>query len=84
VATILGELRRLLRHRPLVVLGTSPLATFHARDLRFRSRVWTDLDRFVTTTLPEGIWSTMEDLRHQARQPVLVPDSWDAERTLDG
>jgi hypothetical protein len=46
--------------------------------------VWTDLDRFVTTTLPEGIWSTMEDLRHQARQPVLVPESWDAERTLDG
>jgi UDP-glucose 4-epimerase len=84
VATILGELRRLLRHRPLVVLGTSPLATFHARDLRFRSRVWTDLDRFVTTTLPEGIWSTMEDLRHQARQPVLVPDPWYDGRTLDG
>jgi UDP-glucose 4-epimerase len=84
VATLLGELRRLLRHRPLVVLGTSTLATFHARDLRFRSRVWTDLDRYVTTTLPEGIWSTMEDLRHQARQAVLVPESWDAERTLDG
>lgn len=84
VATILGELRRLLRHRPLVVLGASPLATFHARDLRFRSVVWTDLDRCVTTTLPEGIWSTMEHLRHQARRPVLVPDAGDDGRILDG
>lgn len=84
VASILGELSRLLRRRPLVVLGTSPLATFHARDLRLRSRVWTDLDRFVTTTIPEGIWSTMEDLRQRARQPVLVPDPRRDERTLDG
>jgi len=34
--------------------------------------------------MPEGIWSTMEDLRHKARQPVLVPDSWYDGRTLDG
>jgi nucleoside-diphosphate-sugar epimerase len=84
VATILGELRRLLRHRPLVVLGASPLATFQARDLRFRSVVWTDLDRFVTTTVPEGIWSTMESLRYEARRPILAPEPGYDGRILDG
>jgi UDP-glucose 4-epimerase len=84
VATILGELRRLLRRRPLVVLGASPLATYQARDLRFRSVVWTDLDRFVTTTLPDGIWSTMEHLQQEARRPILVPHAGYDSRILDG
>ena len=42
-----------------MVLGVSPLAAFQTRDLRFRSRVWTDLDAEVATTLPAGMAATM-------------------------
>lgn len=59
VAAILGELRRITKHRPKVVLGASPLARFQVRDLRFRSEVWPDLDGLVTTSLPAGMAATM-------------------------
>ena len=40
VAAILAELRRVSKRRPEVVLGSSPLARYSARDLRFRSVVF--------------------------------------------
>lgn len=67
VASILGELRRITRRRPLVILGESPLAKFQVRDLRFRSRVWPDIDDLVVTSLPAGISATMQDLGFVAR-----------------
>ncbi|WP_182526177.1 NAD-dependent epimerase/dehydratase family protein [Nocardioides dongkuii] len=63
VAALLGELRRLTKRRPPVVLGTSPLAAYQTADLRFRSHVWTDLDGLMTTSLPAGMAATMADLR---------------------
>ncbi len=62
VAAILGELRRIMRRRPLVVLGLSPLARFQVRDLSFRSVVWPELDDSVTTALPAGVAATWESL----------------------
>jgi UDP-glucose 4-epimerase len=70
VAAILGELRRITKHRPLVVLGTSSLARFQPPDLRFRSTVWRDLDQLVTTSLPGGIAATMRAAQHELRQPT--------------
>jgi UDP-glucose 4-epimerase len=72
VAMILGELRRVSRRKPLVVLGVSPLAAFQTRDLRFRSRVWTDLDAEVATTLPAGILATLASASEALRAPSAV------------
>jgi UDP-glucose 4-epimerase len=69
VAMILGELRRITKRTPRVVLGTSRLARYQTRDLRFRSRVWPDLDRLVTTSLPAGMFSTMEAAGLESRAP---------------
>jgi UDP-glucose 4-epimerase len=72
VAAILGELRRITKHRPRVVLGASSLARFQARDLRFRSVVWRDLDRLVTTSLPAGMAATMRSAAAEISRPVRV------------
>ena len=69
VAAILGELRRITKHRPRVVLGSSSLARFQARDLRFRSVVWRDLDRLVTTSLPSGMAATMRSALAEHGRP---------------
>jgi UDP-glucose 4-epimerase len=68
VAAILGELRRITKHRPRVVLAASSLARFQPQDLRFRSTVWRDLDRLVTTSLPAGIAATMRTALHDLQQ----------------
>jgi UDP-glucose 4-epimerase len=73
VAAILGELRRITKHRPRVVLGSSPLARFQVRDLRFRSVVWPDLDRLVTTSLPAGMAATMSSAEFDRQQPRSGP-----------
>lgn len=67
LASVLGELRRLTRRRPLVVLGQSPNARFQVRDLRFRSDVWLHLDRLASTPLPVGIAATLEGVAQQLR-----------------
>ena len=59
VATILAELRRVTKRPVQVVLGANPNARFQVRDLRLRSRVWTDLQREVRTPLPAGISATL-------------------------
>ena len=70
VAAILGELRRITKHRPRVVLGVSAAARFQARDLRFRSVVWPDLDRLVTTGLPTGMAATMRSALAERAAPT--------------
>ncbi|MEI3866050.1 NAD-dependent epimerase/dehydratase family protein [Microbacterium sp. CCNWLW134] len=54
IGAILGENRRLRGRAPLVILGQGNGAG-QASDLRVRSKVWTDLDALVRTTLPEGL-----------------------------
>jgi nucleoside-diphosphate-sugar epimerase len=62
LAAIIGEIRRVTKRRPPLVLGTSPNARFQTRDLRFRSTVWPQLDSLAATPLPEGIAATMADV----------------------
>ncbi len=69
VAAILGELRRITKHRPRVVLGASAAARFQARVLRFRSVVWPDLDGLVTTGLPTGMAATMRSALAERAAP---------------
>lgn len=63
IAALLGFSRQVLGRTVLVTLGGSDLAKQQARDLRFRSVVWPELDRRALTTLPDGIHATSIDLR---------------------
>jgi UDP-glucose 4-epimerase len=67
IAAILGEYRRLFRRRPPLVLGDSPSRRFQVRDLRMRSVIWPELNRFARTTLPTGIGATVADLSTRLR-----------------
>ena len=72
VGAILAEMRRVTRRRPQVILGASPNARYQVRDLRFRSSVWPDVDRQVSTTLAAGIAATLESLGRDLRAGELV------------
>lgn len=67
IGGVLGEMQRVLRRRPPIVLGASPAARVQARDLRLRSVVWSDLDRLPVTPLPVGIHRTLLDVERQIR-----------------
>jgi UDP-glucose 4-epimerase len=69
LAAILGEFRRITKRWPRVVLGSSSLASFQPRDLRFRSTVWGDLDRLVTTSLPAGMAATLRSAQRELQAP---------------
>ena len=71
IAAILGELRRVSRRKPVVVLGTHPLAHLQSRDLRFRSLVMTGIDRHASTTLATGVAATLESLHALHRRGEL-------------
>jgi UDP-glucose 4-epimerase len=62
VGALLGECRRIFKKPPLVVLAASPNARYQPRDLRLRSRVWSQLDRRPVTSLPAGIQATMSGM----------------------
>lgn len=70
IASILGDCRRVFGNRILVNLASSPLANQQARDLRFRSVVWPEIDRRSLTTLPHGVHATAEDLRRTLLAPA--------------
>jgi UDP-glucose 4-epimerase len=65
IAALVREFERVLRSRPLLVMGSSSASHLQGRDLRLRSQVWTDLDDGPATTLPEGIHRTLEHVRGQ-------------------
>jgi UDP-glucose 4-epimerase len=67
VAAIIAELGRVTKRRPQIVLGASPNARYQARDLRFRSVVWPDLDAGPRTSLAAGIAATLESLGQDLR-----------------
>lgn len=69
LASILGELHRISKRRPPIVLGVSPTARFQASDLRFRSVVWPELDPLATTTFPAGMAATYRDVAASLRAP---------------
>lgn len=68
VAVLLGELRRLTRRRPLVVLGSSPHAKFQVKDLRFVSNIWPDVDAMMRTPLTAGVGATLHSVGRDVRE----------------
>ncbi|MBO9523807.1 MAG: NAD-dependent epimerase/dehydratase family protein [Nocardioidaceae bacterium] len=73
VAELLGELRRVSRRRPPMILGSSPVAGMQAADLRFRSVVWPELDRQVRTPLAVGIAACLAAVDASLRCPQEGP-----------
>jgi UDP-glucose 4-epimerase len=71
VGAVLGEIRRVLKRSPQVVLGSSPQSALQARDLRLRSTVWPDMDNRPLTPLPVGIHATILHLRRLLAQGSL-------------
>ncbi|HEX7537100.1 MAG TPA: NAD-dependent epimerase/dehydratase family protein [Dermatophilaceae bacterium] len=65
IGAVLGEMRRIFKRSPRIVLGASGVAAMQAKDLSLRSRVWTELDRRALTPLPAGISATAADLQRQ-------------------
>jgi UDP-glucose 4-epimerase len=65
VGEVLGQMRRIFRRPPRIVLGASPISAAQARDLSLRSRVWPELDRRTLTLLPVGIAATTADLHRK-------------------
>ena len=68
IGEILGQLTRVARRRPPVLLGTSPSARFQVRDLRLRSVMWPDLDHLVRTPVPVGIAACLGDAEASLRR----------------
>ena len=71
IGQILGELTRVSRRRPPVLLGTSAAARFQVRDLRLRSVGWPDLDHLVRTPVPVGLAACLAEAQASLRQPSL-------------
>lgn len=71
IGAVLGEMRRIFKNSPRIVLGASPASAMQARDLSLRSRVWPELDRRTLTPFPVGVATTAADLlrRLQAGWP---------------
>jgi UDP-glucose 4-epimerase len=65
IGAVLGEMRRIFKRSPRIVLGASAASAMQARDLRLRSRVWPELDRRALTPLPAGISATAADLQRK-------------------
>ena len=62
IGAVLGEMRRIFKSSPRIVLGASSVAAVQARDLSLRSRVWPELDRRTLTPFPVGVAATAADL----------------------
>jgi len=65
IGAVMGEMRRIFKSSPHIVLGASPVSAMQARDLSLRSRVWPELDRPPLTPLPAGIAATAADLQRK-------------------
>jgi UDP-glucose 4-epimerase len=65
IGAVLGEMRRIFKRPPRIVLGASGVAAMQAKDLSLRSRVWPEVDRRALTPLPAGISATAADLQRQ-------------------
>jgi len=63
VGAVLGDLHRLTRRRPPVVLGVSPVSRYQVRDVRLRSVAWPRTSAFARTPMVSGIAATLASLR---------------------
>ena len=62
IATVLSEIRRIIKQPVRVVLASSPSALRQAPDLRMTSVVWPELDQRPMTTLSAGIRAVLTDI----------------------
>lgn len=72
IATVIGALGKLTRHRVPVTFGGSPNAKLQVADLRFRSTAWPPSRHLARTLLPVGISATLESVAKQLHQPRNV------------
>jgi UDP-glucose 4-epimerase len=70
VNEVVGEVRRVTRHRPPVVTQRSSFARFHVPDLRMRSTAWPHLDGYVLTPMGHGIGACLEAVNAALRMPT--------------
>lgn len=71
IGAVVGELGRILHRRLPMVLGASPMARHQSTDLRFKSVVWTDIDRQALTPFPAGVHATLLDVSARLREARL-------------
>lgn len=62
IGAVLGDLHRITRRRPPVVLGTSANARFQVHDLRLRSVAWPHTAPLARTPMIAGIAATLASL----------------------
>jgi UDP-glucose 4-epimerase len=63
IGAVLGDLHRITRRKPPVVLGTSATARFQVRDLRLRSVAWPRTSSLARTPMVAGIAATLASQR---------------------
>jgi len=73
IGAVLGEMHRIFKRSPRIVLGASAVSAMQARDLSLRSRVWPELDRRTLTPLPVGIAATAADLQRRLQAGWPAP-----------
>ncbi len=67
IGAVLGDLNRITRRRPPVVLGSSASARFQVLDLRFRSTAWPPVAEHARTPLMAGMAATLTSVGDQMR-----------------
>jgi UDP-glucose 4-epimerase len=70
VSEVVGEVRRVTRHRPPVVSQPSAVARFQVSDLRLRSMAWPPLDGYARTPFCAGIAACLEAVNASLRAPA--------------
>ena len=63
VGAVLGDLHRVTRRRPPVVLGVSASSRYQVHDVRLRSVAWPRTSTFARTPMVSGIAATIASLR---------------------
>lgn len=72
IGAVLGEMRRIFKSSPHIVLGASAVSAMQARDLSLRSRVWPELDRVSLTPFPVGVATTSADLLRRLQAGAMA------------
>ncbi len=71
VASVLGQLTRVVRARPRLSTRTTAHSARQVLDLRLRSEVWPEVDRLVHTSLTVGLRATLDAVGAQLREGHL-------------
>jgi UDP-glucose 4-epimerase len=72
VATILGEIKRVVGRPPRIVVAASRLRAMQVLDLRLRSEVWAEVDRLPLTPIGAGIRTVYMDILRRRQLGTLA------------